>query len=332
MKALVTGGTGFVGNALARALAARGDEVHVFQRSPSPRLAALGITVHQGDLCDREKMRNVLEGIETVLHTAAKVGVWGRYEDFHTVNVTGVQNLLAACRDTGVARLVFTSSASVVFGGTDLEGVDESTPYPETPLTPYTATKAEAERLILNAAGDGLATVALRPHIVWGPADPHMVGRILMSVRQGRIALIGDGENKVDTTHIENAVAAHLLAADKLAPDAACNGKVYFITDGEPRPIRSVLNTVLVAADYPPITRSISERTAFRAAALTEWIYRHFKPPGEPAITRFVVEEFVQSHWFDIAAARRDLDYSPPVAVAEGVRQLRASFFPAQLR
>lgn len=302
--------------------------MHVFQRSASRRLEALGITVHQGDLRNEQDVREALIGVQAVFHNAAKVGVWGHYEDYHAINVAGTQNVLDASRDAGVERLVFTSSASVAFDGTPKDGVDESAPLPAEPLTPYTATKAEAERLVQAAAGNELATVVLRPHLIWGPGDPHFVASVLLSVRQGRMAIIGEGRNKIDTTYVENAVAAHLLAADKLGPGAACNGNVYFITDGEPRPVRKVLNELLIAADHAPVARTVSERTAFRVAAIAERIHRRFKLPGEPAITRFVVQELSQTHWFDMSAARRDLGYAPPVTVQEGLQRLQASFFP----
>jgi nucleoside-diphosphate-sugar epimerase len=330
MKVLVTGASGYLGGGVARALAARGDEVHVFQRSPSPVLAGLGMTLHVGDLRDAAAVRTSVAGVEVVFHGAAKVGAWGREEEFTAVNVQGTENVLAACRAEGVPRLVYTSSASVVFGGNDQEGVDESVPYPAEPLSPYTRTKAEAERRVLDAAGDALATVALRPHLVWGPGDPHLVGRILLRVRQGHMGVIGDGQNRIDTTCIENAVAAHLLADQCLAHGGACagNGKAYFITNGEPLPIRELLDGILAAAGLPPISRSIPSRLAHALAAFSEWVYRTFPIEGEPELTRFVVREFAASHWFDIRAARRDLGYEPAVTTEEGLRRLHASFFP----
>ena len=329
MRTLVTGASGFLGGALARALAEQGDDVRVFQRSPCPRLAARGLEVRPGDLRDLDTVRRAVAGVDVVFHNAAKVGVWGRYEDFRAVNVQGTENILNACRAEGVGRLVFTSSASVVFDGTDLEGVDESAPYADASLSPYARTKAEAEQRVLAAAAGGdIAAVALRPHLVWGPADPHLVGRILLRVRQDRMGFIGDGRNQVDTTYIDNAVAAHLLAARHLTPEAPCNGKTYFITDGEPQTIRNLLDRILDAAGIPAVSRSVSARSAYHVAALLEWVYRTFKIAGEPELTRFVVQEFTASHWFDIGAAQRDLGYEPIVSVAEGLRRLHASFYP----
>ncbi len=284
--------------------------------------------MHQGDLRDPEAILRAAAGVDVIFHNAAKVGVWGRYEDFAAINVQGTENVLAACHAEGVKRLVFTSSASVVFEGADLEGVDESTPYAAMPDSPYARTKAEAEQRVLAAAGSELATVALRPHLVWGPADPHLVGRILVRVRQGLMGVIGSGQNKIDTTYIDNAVAAHLLADEKLKPGAPCNGKAYFITDGDPQPIKDLLDGILTAAGLPRVSRSVSARTASGYAAVLEWLYRTFKIRGEPEITRFVVREALTSHWFDISAARRDLGYEPTVTVSEGLARLRASFFP----
>jgi nucleoside-diphosphate-sugar epimerase len=328
MKSLVTGASGYLGGSLARALAARGDDVHVFQRSKTPRLASIGITGHQGDLRDYESICQAARGAEVVFHNAAKVGVWGRLEDFAAINIQGTENVISACRAECVKRLVFTSSASVVFDGSDKEGADESTPYPDVPLSNYTGTKAEAEQRVLAAAGEDLATVSLRPHLVWGPADPQLVQRILVRARQGQLGVIGNGRNKIDTTYIDNAVAAHLLADENLHPGAACNGKAYFVTNGEPMPIRELLDGILASAEYPPISRSVSTRSAYGVAAVVEWMHRTFKMGGDPEITRFIVREFATSHWFDISAARRDIGFEPEISIEEGLKRLGAAFFP----
>ena len=325
---MVTGASGYLGDALARRLAARGDEVHVFQRSDCPRLAALGATVHRGDLRDGEALCRAAAGADVVFHNAAKVGMWGAYEEFAAINVTGTENVVSACRAGGVKRLVFTSSASVVFDRHAQEGIDESAPYPRRHLCHYTRTKAEAERLVLSAAAGDLATVALRPHLVWGPGDPQLIGRLLQRVRQGPIRLVGDGQNWIDSTYIDNAVAAHLLADERLAPTAPCCGHAYFITNGEPKPVAELVNGILAAADLPPASGSVSARAAYGVAAVLEWIHRAFRLKADPQITRFVVREFTTAHWYNIRAAQRDLGYEPAVTIAEGLRRLHASFFP----
>ena len=214
MKALVTGGGGFLGGAIVRMLVARGDEVVTFQRGEYAWLGELGVEVCRGDLCDSDAMARAASGCDVVFHVAAKAGVWGKYDDYYRANVEGTQSVIDACRNGGVRCLVYTSSSSVVFDGNDEEGIDESVNYPAKYLSHYSATKAEAERLVLAANGGGLVTVALRPHLIWGEDDPHLVPRIIERGKAGRLRLVGNKEKLVDSTYIENAAAAHVCAAD----------------------------------------------------------------------------------------------------------------------
>ncbi|MDA1082125.1 MAG: NAD-dependent epimerase/dehydratase family protein [Gemmatimonadetes bacterium] len=328
MKSLVTGATGFLGAALARRLLERGDDVSLFQRGDSPELQAIGAIVHRGDLRDREAVRHATRGADVVFHGAAKVGTWGTPDDFDAINVRGTEHVVAACRVNGVRRLVFTSSASVVFGRDDLHGVNESAPYTEAALSDYARTKAQAERVALAACGGDLASVALRPHLVWGPGDPQLIGRLVQRVRQGSVRLVGDGQNLIDSTYIDNAVDAHILADERLAADTVCHGKPYFITNGEPLPLAQLVNSILEAGELPRVAGSVSPRVAYAVAAVAEAIHRLFRLEAEPPLTRFIVRELVASHWFDISAARRDLGYEPAVSIAVGLQRLRESFFP----
>jgi len=326
MKALVTGGGGFTGGAVVRELLARGGAVRSLTRSSYPWLAELGVEQVQGDLADLADVERAVAGCDVVFHVAAKAGVWGRYADFYAVNVTGTENVVAACRKHGVRKLVYTSTPSVVHGGGDLEGADESAPYPARYEAYYPETKAKAERAVLAANGPDLATVALRPHLIWGPGDPHLIPRVLARARAGRLRRVGTKDVTVDVTYIDNAADAHLLAADKLAAGAPVAGKVYFISNGEPVKLWEFLNRVLAAAGLPPVTRSVPVWGARLAGRLAEGVHRLFRLPGEPAMTRFVANQLSTSHWYDISAARRDLGYAPRVSVEEGLRRLAETF------
>ena len=318
---LVTGGGGFLGRALVRMLIDRGQSVRSFSRSRYTELKALGVEQIQGDLTDPNALRQACTGVELVFHVAAKAGVWGPYEAFHQPNVVGTRNVIQACRDQGVGRLVYTSSPSVVFNGRDMEGVDESVPYSHDHLAHYPRTKAAAEQMVRAAASPSLRTMALRPHLIWGPGDNHLVPRIIQRAR--RLRQVGDGRNKVDTIYVDNAAQAHILAAEKLAERPDLSGRVYFISQDAPMPLWEMVNAILAAADLPPVKRTLSVAAARRAGAVLEWIYRVFRLPGEPPMTRFVAEELATSHWFDIHAAREDLGYRPLIPTEEGLRRLR---------
>ena len=326
MKALVTGGGGFLGGAIVRGLRQRGDAVRSFSRQEHPHLAALGVEQRQGDLANSSDVLAAAKDCDLVFHVAAKAGIWGAYEDYHRANVVGTENVLAACQRHGIHRLVYTSSPSVVFDGRDMEGVNESTPYPQHYEAHYPRTKARAEQSVLAANSARLATVALRPHLIWGPGDNHLVPRILAKARAGQLRRIGSRANRVDSLYIDNAAAAHLLAADRLAPGSPVAGKVYFIAQDEPLPVWDLINRILAAADLPPVERTIPTGVAYAAGAILEGCHWLLQLKGEPRMTRFLARELSTAHWFDLTAARRDLGYSPEVSLAEGLRRLQASF------
>jgi nucleoside-diphosphate-sugar epimerase len=322
MNALVTGGGGFLGGAIVRMLLARGDLVRSLSRGHYP---ALGVEQFRGDLADSAGVESACRGCDIVFHVAAKAGIAGRYADYHQANVIGTENVVAACRKHGINRLVFTSSPSVVFDGRDLEGVDESVPYPAHYHAAYPETKAQAERLVLAADGPNLATVALRPHLIWGPGDNHLVPRILARGRAGKLRKIGRRETKIDSVYIDNAASAHLLAAARLEPGAPCAGRAYFISNGEPMPTWELVDRILAAGGLPPVTRSVPLWVAIAGGWVLERWYSRFRRDQEPPMTPFLARELATSHWFDLSAARRDLGYVPLVSVAEGLERLRAS-------
>jgi nucleoside-diphosphate-sugar epimerase len=322
--ALVTGGGGFLGGAIVRQLLDRGDSVRSFARGDYPALRELGVDARRGDLGDADAVSAAVESCDVVYHVAAKAGVWGPYDEFHRANVTGTENVITACRRHGVPKLVFTSSPSVVHGGGDIEGADESLPYPASYESHYPHTKAIAERAVLAANGDGLATTALRPHLVWGPGDRHIVPRIVGQGRKGQLRRIGRRPCLVDHTFVDDGARAHLLAADRLEPGAPPAGRAYFISQGRPVPVWDLANRILEEAGVPPVTRTVPVGVAVAAAWLMETTYRILGRRDEPRMTRFVARQLSTAHWFDISAARRDLDYEPQVSLDEGMRRLRA--------
>lgn len=322
MKAVVTGGGGFLGGAIVRKLLARGDSVISFTRTRYPWLDDCGVEQRLGDLASLDDVRAAIQDCDVVFHVAAKAGVWGRRSDYYDVNYHGSLNLINACRAAGIRRLVYTSTPSVVYSG-PIEGGNESLPYPKDFLAHYPASKAQAERSVLDANDDQLSTVALRPHLIWGPGDPHLLPRVISRARAGKLRRVGTEPVMVDVTYVDNAADAHILAADKLRPDSPVAGRAYFISNGEPVDLWDFINRVLAMAHLPPVQRSVSLKTAYRIGAVLEWLYRWLPLSGEPPMTRFVATQLGTSHWFDISAARRDLGYQPTVTVEEGLSRIR---------
>jgi nucleoside-diphosphate-sugar epimerase len=324
---IVTGGGGFVGKALSTELRRRGHQVVSLSRSAYPDLLALGVESHRVDISsDPTSWWHVFEKCDGVFHTAAKVDMWGRYDDFFRTNVVGTRNIIEACKRARVKCLVFTSSPSVVHDGTDLKGIDETYPYPDHFEAFYPQTKAQAEREVRAADTTGvLRTTALRPHLIWGPNDTNLIPTILQRGRAGRLTRIGDGENFVDLTFIDDCVQAHLCAMQTLQndPDRA-GGKAYFISQGEPVKMWDWIADVLRAEGIPPVRRSLSTAVAMKVAAVMEGCARGLSLVGveiKPLLTRFLVSEMATSHYFSIENAKRDLGYRPSFTIAEAFRQ-----------
>ena len=368
---LVTGGTGFLGRRLVDRLLAEGRRVAILGRTPAPDLAARGVRFIRASLDDPAAVTAACENVETVFHVAAKVGVWGRYDDFFRINVLGTRALLEGARRHGVKNFVHTSTPSVVYNGRALANADESLPLTTACPSPYPLTKAIAEHEVLAASSETLRTIALRPHLIWGVGDPHLVPRVLARARAGRLRIVGQGTNRVDMVHVENAVDAHLLAETALkkchllrdtslssspatdleschliddnlsAPDAASRpfatpsvspapfravaaGRAYFITNGEPVVLWEWINQLLVGLGEKPVTRHLSLPAASALGAVCETLWRVLPLRGEPPMTRFIAAELAKDHWFNLAAARRDLGYEPRVSMAAGTAELIA--------
>lgn len=321
MKVLVTGGGGFLGKAICKQLVARGHAVRALNRNHYPELEHAGVEQHVADLRNLDLVVEAARGCDAIVHTAAKAGAWGPLVEYYEINVRGTDNVLAACDIHRIDKLVYTSSPSVVHDGRDLDGVDESVPYAKHYLAAYPQTKAMAEQRVLKANSPTLATVSLRPHLIWGPGDHHLMPRIVDRAQKGRLRFIGDPK-KIDTVYVDNAAEAHIMALDKLAPGAPIAGKSYFISQGEPVTLDAMINSMLKAAGLPPESRRISVEFARFVGANMERLWKLLRLRSEPPLTRFIVEQLSTAHWFNIAAARRDLGYAPRVSTSEGLARV----------
>lgn len=320
MKALVTGGGGYVGRHVVRALLDRGDAVRVVGRSRYPVVEGWGAEGVVADLTrDDPALARACEGVDVVFHVAALPPYHAPEAVFRATNVDGTRRVLDAARAAGVARLVFTGTPSATFDGRDVEGGTEATcPYPERFGSPYAATKAEAERLVLAANGPTFATTALRPHLVYGPEEPHMLPRVVQRAREGRLRIIGSGTNRVSLTYVDNAAAAHLQAADALGPGSGNAGRAYFVADDGPVELWPWLQAFLRETGEPAIRGSVSLGLARAVGAVCEAAWTWLPLAGEPPMTRFAATNLATSHWYDLSAARRDFGYAPRVSGKEG--------------
>lgn len=325
MRALVTGGGGFLGSAICRALSMQGHQVVSLQRSQAPELAAIGVQVHQADIADAAAVTAAARRCDVIFHVAAKAGHWGAFELYHRINVVGTRNVLDACQKHGIGKLIYTSTPSVVHEGGDLEGVDERHAYARRYLAHYPNTKAIAEREVIAANGPALATCALRPHLIWGPGDNHLLPRIIERAQAGRLRFVGKPGKRIDATYIDNAAQAHLQAAAALGPGSATAGNAYFISNGEPMVIEDMINQLLDCAGLDPVHGRIPYALAYGLGLGLELAYRWLRLPGEPIMTRFVAEQLATSHWYDISAAQRDFGYRPLISMDQGFAALRQS-------
>lgn len=318
MRVLVTGGGGFVGGYVIKQLLERWVEVRSFGRSPQPKLEALGVEVHCGDLTDLAAVSEAVCGVDAVFHVAAKAGVWGSWSSYYEANVVGTRNVVEACRTHGVGRLVYTSTPSVVFNGQSFRGEGNELPYGKNWLCHYAHTKAIAEQEALGANSERMKVVALRPHLVFGPGDPHLLPRVIESVKAGRLKIVGDGRNQVDVSFVKNVASAHLAALDALEAGRGA-GKAYFISQGEPVAIWPWLNRVLEGLGHPPLQKKLPLPLAYAAGGMAELVWKLLKKSGEPPITRFVAVELAKDHYFNVGQARDDLGFEPAHTMEEAL-------------
>ncbi|QTA79532.1 putative 3-beta hydroxysteroid dehydrogenase/isomerase [Desulfonema limicola] len=318
---MVTGGGGFLGTAIIRQLVKKSKNIKSFSRNFYPGPASLGVEQIQGDIKDKNAVETALKDVDLVFHTAAKPGIWGDYSDYYNTNVKGTINIISGCLKHDIP-LIHTSSPSVIFNGTDMEGINESVPCASKFHAPYPKTKALAEQEVIKSTRHGLKSIILRPHLIWGPGDNHLVPRILKGAKSLRI--VGNGKNLVDTVYIDNAADAHILAAEKLETCPYLSGNIYFISQDEPVYLWDMVNAILKAGGRPCIKKSISTKTAFAIGTIIEFLYKLFNIKSEPKMTRFLAAELSTAHWFDISAAKNDLGYYPKISTQEGLNRLKS--------
>lgn len=320
MNILVTGGGGFLGRYIVEDLMAKGHKVCIFGRSAQDELASLGVRVVQGDLQDAVAVREACIGMDAVFHVAAKAGIWGSRESYFAVNVKGTRNVLEACRTNGIKYLVYTSTPSVVFNGQSFLGADESLPYGKNWLCHYAETKAIAEQEVIEAHSENLKVCALRPHLIFGPRDPHLLPRVIEAVLAKRLKIIGSGQNRVDVTYVEDAALAHINALEALMEGKAC-GKAYFISQGEPVLLWAWLNRILSELGIAPLTKRVPLPVAFFVAIVLEGFWKLFSIKGDPPMTRFAAVELAKEHYFDISRAKKDLKYLPKYTMDQAIEK-----------
>ncbi len=313
MKVLVTGGTSMLGAATAHALAARGDIVTLLQRSASGSLHR----EVRADINDAVAVRQALEGHDAVVHLAARVGVVGSRADFNLANVQGTRTLVDAMAETGVPRLVHVSSPSVAHSGHALVGAGAGPANPAEVRGHYSRSKAEAELVALGS--DLPAVVAIRPHLVWGPGDTQLIGRIVERARSGRMALVGGGTALIDTTWVDNAADALVAAVDR-AP--FLHGEVLVVSNGEPRTVAELFGRIARAAGLQPSGRVVPAGVASAAGAVAETLWAASRRQEDPPMTRFLAEQLSTAHWFDQRRTREALQWKPTVSLDEGFARL----------
>jgi nucleoside-diphosphate-sugar epimerase len=319
MKVLVTGATSLLGRAVVTRLQERGDEVTVFQRKPS----GLGVTEHLGDITDRAGLAAAVQGCEAVVHLAARAAATGAWEAFEATNVGGTKNLIEAAREAGVGRFVHVSSPSVAHYGQPLVGAPAGRADPDQARGHYARSKAQAELIALAANSPSVPVVAVRPHLIWGPGDTQLVGRIVDRARAGRLAIVGSGAALIDTTYIDNAADALIAALDRCPQ---LGGKALVVTNGQPRPVREMLNRIVMAAGLEPPTLKVPYRVARAGGTVVERIWEQQGRGDDPPMTAFLAEQLGTAHWFDQRETRTALEWEPAVSLEEGFRRLRAWF------
>jgi nucleoside-diphosphate-sugar epimerase len=320
-RALVSGATGFLGGHLAQVLHGLGYRVRILvhKRHRIEHLLALGMEVVEGDLLDTASLVRAASGQSIVFHTAGKVTDWGPREEYFQVNADGTRNVIAACRENRVARLVHVSSLSVLGLPRTGELITEETPYPSSLPDPYSASKQAAERLVREANGaGGLATTVVRPGVIWGPGDITIVPRLVKLLRSREMILIDGGRNLLGLSHIESLARGLALAA--AAPGAA--GNVYHMTDGEEITAREAVDALAEVVGVPRARLSLPYGVVYGIAALIEGAALLVRSASPPRMTRYGVRLVACDCRYDIGKARRELGYQPTVTFREGIKHL----------
>ncbi len=323
-RALVTGGGGFVGLHIVKKLCSAGIDCIVLGRNIYPKAEALGASCIQCDIRESASVLQAITDVDTVFHVAALAGIWGAWEDYYQINVLGTQNIIAACKENGVKNLVYTSTPSVVFNGDDIVNGNETLPYGKKILCNYQKSKIIAEKIILESNGGSLKTCAIRPHLVWGPGDPHLIPRLLDRGRKRELKKVGHCKNMVDISYVENVADAHILAAKNLESTATAAGKAYFISQGKAVNLWDWVDELFASFGVPVIQKKVSFPIAYIAGAILEGAHKIFASSKEPKMTRFLAEQLAKSHCFSIRNAKKDFNYEVKISTKEGMRRLLA--------
>ena len=310
---------------IASELVRRGDDVVCLQRRPSTFVGHQNAHQVLADICDVDAVAQAAQGCDAIIHGAARVGIVGSQKEFFDTNVTGTKNILQAAEQHSISRLVFVSTPSVAHTGDSLIGAPAGEAEIGRSRSYYAESKAIAERTVLNARNEHLAVVAIRPHLVWGPGDTQLVGRIVERAASGHLAVIGTGNALVDSTYIDNAISAHIAALDALHIGSACDGKAYVISNGEPRTVNELMRSMCDAAGIPFEPRHVSLAMGIRLGSVIERLWPLMKS-SEPPLTRFVAEQLGTAHWFDQRAVQQDLGWTPQVSLDEGFQRLTQWF------
>lgn len=318
MQILLTGATGFLGQAIAASLLEKDHRVRAIVRKESRELATLGVEQRFGQITAFEDVCAAADGCDAIVHSAGCSDPLVSIEQLHDANVRSTECMLGACELAGVPRLLLTSCANVVIGQSDVENADERQAYPPQWISAYPHTKALAEQRVLAANGERLATCVLRPHLLWGAGESRLLPALLDLAGRGKLRFFGEPDKKIDPCHIDNAAHAHALAVDKLEPGAAIAGKAYFISQGEPMTIENFLNALLRAGGFPPEHRRMNSITA-RALATAA---RAGADGSSPLVNPYLLDLFSRASWFNLTAAKRDLGYAPTLSTAEGMSRL----------
>lgn len=318
MKVLVTGATSMIGRETAEELLRRGHDVQILQRGSSD----LEVPIFRGDIRDADAVQKAVSGCDVVIHAAAKVGIVGRFSEFRDINVVGTQHVMSAAVAAGVRGVVYVSSPSVSYSTTPVLGA-VSPPARDDVLGHYSQTKSVAERAVL--AETRIAAVALRPHLVWGPGDTQLVGRIVDRARQRRLALVNNGEAVVDSTYIDNVSDALAAAAERVGVQENLSGRALVVSNGEPRTVASLVQSICSAANVSYAPRNIGLGAAVRLGKVIEAVYK-LRPHAEPPLTAFTAYQLGISHWFDISETKELLQWSPRISLDEGFALLAQSF------
>ncbi|MDR2768956.1 MAG: NAD-dependent epimerase/dehydratase family protein [Puniceicoccales bacterium] len=323
VRILIAGGSGFLGRHLIRILQTKGlHNLRSFSRSPCEDLAAGGVELFYGDLNQFGAVATAVQGCNIVFHVAAKAGIWGNYKSYYQTNVVGTLNILKACQQCGVQKLIYTSTPSVIFNGENLSNVNENMPYGRCGSCAYAATKRIAEQAVLEANGQrGLATVALRPHLMWGPGDNHLIPALLKLAQRGSLFQVGDGKNWVDLSYVENIAEAHYLAMETLG-QGIIEGKAYFLSQDDPVRLWEWISQLLIRLNIPCVHKRIPYKVAYWMGGIFEILYKILCVTKQPPMTRFLAKELAKDHYFDISAAKMDLQYLPKISNEEGLDRL----------